>query len=205
MLEQIKHISQKQQMQQMPQNKQAIVKHNVYPIQANKINLNKLKSKKLTIDGSKSNGFRNSLRETGIKENEFLEGHSIYSIMQNSTWSMIRPPVSQFSTHNSPTTSVKQVITKVQTSPLHKLNQSHIVVVQTPETPHLNKHEDLKQRLDIKIRCPSQLLLPEVISAINKKLTLTISLFYFDGTQSLTSIQSGSGPVFVMKNVHLNQ
>ena len=68
----------------------------------------------------------------------------------------------------------------------------------------MNKQEDLKQRLDIKIRCPSQLLLPEVITAINRKLTLTISLVYFDGTQSLTAIQNRVGPRFTQEQVALN-
>ena len=64
-------------------------------------------------------------------------------------------------------------------------NLSHIVVVQTPEAVHhiASKQDDLKMRLDIKIRCPSQLLLPEVINAISGKLDLTISLIFFDGSQ----------------------
>ena len=189
----------------MPQNKQAIVKNSIYPLSPSKIAGQKSRQKKLTIDGTRSNGFKNSLQENRIKENEFLEGQSIYTIMQNSTWSMLKPPGSTAPTHVPPTASLKIVANKAQSNQQYKTNQSHIVVVQTPETPYMNKQEDLKQRLDIKIRCPSQLLLPEVITAINRKLTLTISLIYFDGTQSLTAIQNRVGPRFIQEQVALNQ
>lgn len=51
------------------------------------------------------------------------------------------------------------------------MNKSHLVVVQTPDaTSHTI--EEVKERLEIKIRVPSQLLSPEVIRAINGKLDL---------------------------------
>ena len=52
-----------------------------------------------------------------------------------------------------------------------RVNKSHLVVVQTPDaTSHTI--EEVKERLEIKIRVPSQLLSPEVIRAISGKLDL---------------------------------
>lgn len=123
-----------------------------------------------------------------------LEGHSIYGASQNNTnhsWQMVRPsllynthmPLKQGDLHNHVTPFIRS--TSPRQHPLH----GHLVVVSTPETPHKNSSfDDLKPRLDIRIRVPSQLLLPELISAIDKKLDMTISLFYFDGKQPLSAI-----------------
>ena len=98
---------------------------------------------------------------------------------------MLKPPV--YSDFNSPSNAV--IYRGAGNSPNHrKPNHNHIVVVQTPETLTVPTLKELKPRLDIKIRCPSQLLLPEVIQAINRKLDLTISLVYYDGSQPLSSI-----------------
>lgn len=101
-------------------------------------------------------GTNKAVEPAGIAASEVLEGQSILSLRHNNLWSMM--PSVGASGHQSPSGLVKF------TSPSRRMNQSHIVVVQTPEaTPKFGKTEELKARLDIKIRCPSQLLLPQVI------------------------------------------
>ena len=82
-----------------------------------------------------------------------------------------------------------------------KINKSHLVVVQPQQ---IRDFEDFKQQLDIKIRCPSKLLSPEVIRALNGKLELSVSLIYYDGSYDLKKIQSGLSPCFKKKNLQLN-
>ena len=196
LLDKIKQISAAQQ-RSPPRNNKSSVKSvlatGVHSKLANKAAKNKDSSLSI-VQAIMSRKTDRLLSNQKIAPNEVLEGHSIQSLRQEQMWSMIRPP--QASERNS--------VSPMPHNPSKpgRINQSHIVVVQTPDaTPHMSKLDELRHRLDIKIRCPAQLLSPEIVRAISGKLDLTVSLIYFDGTQELTKIQAGLGPKFVKRQV----
>ena len=79
-------------------------------------------------------------------------------------------------------------------------------MVETPETFYLRKGEfDFKQRLDIKIRCPINTIENGLVELIQEKLTLKITLIYYDGSHDLLDIKSGLLPTYERKNVHINK
>ena len=83
---------------------------------------------------------------------------------------------------------------------------SHTFVVETPETFYLRKGEfDFKQRLDIKIRCPVHIIQNGLLDLIQERLTLKITLIYFDGTHKLQDIKKGLVPTYERQNVHINK
>ena len=79
-------------------------------------------------------------------------------------------------------------------------NQSHFVVVETPEALLLQeKMDDLKQRLEIKIRCPFNILQHNILPLINGKLDLRIALLFYDGSQTLQDVKNQKIPTVKFK------
>ena len=81
--------------------------------------------------------------------------------------------------------------------------------METPETPaRFGKGSglayDLKQRLDIKIRCPLNIIANGLLDTIQRRLSLRVTLIYYDGTHSLDQIKKRELPTYARDNVAID-
>ena len=64
---------------------------------------------------------------------------------------------------------------------------------------------DIKQRLDIKIRVPFNIITNGLLESIQRRLSLRITLIYYDGTHTLDQIKKKKLPTYIRDNVTINE